>query len=557
VKGQEASSVLNSLRNLPISILLRRGSQLLTFDMAVLVVVAGLTNAGLLAIFNAAAENASNEEANGRYLALFVVTILMYVYSQRYIMFKSIAQVEVLLDGIRVRLADRLRRTELQDLEQLERGEVFGVVSRATQTISQAASTLVVALQAVIMVTFSVGYLAILSPMAFVITVALSSTGIFIYLSRQQGLNSVLYSAQRSEDEFLRQVTHLVDGFKEVKLRESRSVGLFDHLRETSAKVQGLKSSSGREFAAQIVFAQLTFYVLLAGVVFLLPRISSEYSTVVLKLTTAILFIIGPLSTIVGSIAVFAAANVAAHSIIKMEDLLGDPGSPNALPSREGPFLVPFEQLEIVDASFSYPIKDTDESFQLGPMNLLVNAGEIVFIVGGNGSGKSTLLKNLTGLYYPQVGKVALDGVELTADSANWHRSHFAAVFSDYHLFERLYGLENVAQERVVELLKLMQISDKTGFVDGQFTTLDLSQGQRKRLGLLVALAEERPILVLDEWAADQDPSFRRFFYEELLPQLREEGRTIIAVTHDDRYFHCADRVLKMDYGSIIEYDGV
>jgi putative ATP-binding cassette transporter len=188
----------------------------------------------------------------------------------------------------------------------------------------------------------------------------------------------------------------------------------------------------------------------------------------------------------------------------------------------------------------------------VGPLDLEAHAGEILFIVGGNGSGKSTLLKTLTGLYHPHSGAITLDDTLIGQENATWYRSHFAAVFSEYHLFERLYGLYDMEPERVRELLVTMQISDKTSFEGARFTTLDLSQGQRKRLALLVAILENRPILVLDEWAADQDPSFRRYFYEELLPQLKREGRTVIAVTHDDKYFNVADRVVKMEYGEIV-----
>lgn len=186
------------------------------------------------------------------------------------------------------------------------------------------------------------------------------------------------------------------------------------------------------------------------------------------------------------------------------------------------------------------------------PIDLEARAGEILFIVGGNGSGKSTLLKALTGLYHPQSGSITMDDTLLNQENATWYRSHFSAVFSEYHLFDRLYGLADVPAERVHELLRLMQLSDKTAFENGRFTTLDLSHGQKKRLGLLVALLENRPILVLDEWAADQDPPFRRYFYEELLPQLKQQGKTIIAVTHDDKYFDRADRVVKMEYGGFV-----
>ncbi len=70
---------------------------------------------------------------------------------------------------------------------------------------------------------------------------------------------------------------------------------------------------------------------------------------------------------------------------------------------------------------------------------------------------------------------------------------------------------------------------------------------------MIIALLENRPLLLLDEWTADQDPQFRLFFYTQLLPKLKSQGKTIVLINHDDRYFSTADRVIKMEYGQIIE----
>jgi putative ATP-binding cassette transporter len=224
---------------------------------------------------------------------------------------------------------------------------------------------------------------------------------------------------------------------------------------------------------------------------------------------------------------------------------------------QEAPPPARFARIDMTRVVFQYSERGAGTVFRLGPIDLRVNAGEILFIVGGNGSGKSTLLHVLTGLYHPQSGSVVMDDTLLEPATATRYRSHFTAVFSDYHLFDRLYGMSGVSPERVNELLRLMEIHDKTAFEGGRFTTLDLSSGQRKRLALVVALLEERPILVLDEWAADQDPVFRRFFYETILPELKKQGKTIVAATHDDRYFGIADRVVKMEYGTFVDNTGL
>lgn len=183
-----------------------------------------------------------------------------------------------------------------------------------------------------------------------------------------------------------------------------------------------------------------------------------------------------------------------------------------------------------------------------------IRRGETIFIVGGNGSGKTTLLKLLTGLYQPHSGAILVDRELLTRRNAQNYRELFSTVFSQFHLFDRLYGLEGVDPERVKAVLDEMQLSGKTRFEGGRFTDLNLSTGQRKRLALAVTLLEDKQILVFDEWAADQDPHFRKYFYEVVLKRLRDQGKTVIAVTHDERFWQQADRIVKMEYGSIVEH---
>ena len=308
---------------------------------------------------------------------------------------------------------------------------------------------------------------------------------------------------------------------------------------------------TGTSFAAHFILMQGAFYALLAAIVFLLPRVSVAYSDVVLKLTAAVLFIIGPLTGIMNAVPVYSTANVSASNIFAMEGVLADSSASDQNGRPEAAPPAAFTRIELKRMGFHYEESGRGSAFGLGPLDLTIDAGQVIFVIGGNGSGKSTLLKTLTGLYHPQSGAIVMDDTLLAPETAAWYRSHFTVVFSDYHLFDRLYGFQDVPPERVRDLLKLMQIEDKTAFEDGRFTDLDLSSGQRKRLALVAALIEDRPILVLDEWAADQDPPFRKFFYEHILADLKAQGKTIIAATHDDKYFGLADRIVKMEYGSV------
>jgi putative ATP-binding cassette transporter len=193
-----------------------------------------------------------------------------------------------------------------------------------------------------------------------------------------------------------------------------------------------------------------------------------------------------------------------------------------------------------------------DDHFMLGPIDLTFRPGELVFLVGGNGSGKSTLAKVITGLYPPAGGEIRLNGRRIDEHNRDDYRQYFSAVFSDYFLFDRIVGVGgNGADERARDYLVRLHLDHKVSIAEGEFSTTQLSQGQRKRLALLCAYLEDRPFYVFDEWASDQDPLFKEVFYTQLLPELRSRGKAVLVITHDDRYFGCADRLIRLDYGKI------
>ena len=203
--------------------------------------------------------------------------------------------------------------------------------------------------------------------------------------------------------------------------------------------------------------------------------------------------------------------------------------------------------------TFAYPFDSEGRRFVLGPLDLELRRGELVFVIGGNGSGKSTLMKVLTGMYGQEQGTIRLDGVAVTERNREWYRRHFSAVFTDFYLFDSLLGMdESDLDKRATRGLEELELDDKVQVSDGVFSTTALSQGQRKRLALLTAFLEDRPIYVLDEWAADQDPHYREIFYRHLLPDLKARGKAIVVISHDDRYYHLGDRIVKLEDGKLV-----
>jgi putative ATP-binding cassette transporter len=230
-------------------------------------------------------------------------------------------------------------------------------------------------------------------------------------------------------------------------------------------------------------------------------------------------------------------------SAVEKEALLGQKASPE------------WRSIELAGVAHSYRRENTQGDFTLGPIDLNIKPGELVFLTGGNGSGKTTLAKLITGLYAPESGTIYLDGKAVTDESRDEYRQYFSMVFTDFFLFDTLLGLESpTIDEKAQGYLEKLELDHKITVRDGVLSSTDLSQGQRKRLALLTAYLEDRPIYVFDEWAADQDPVFKEVFYRHLLPELKAKGKTVLAITHDDRYYSLADRVVKLYYGKL-EYD--
>jgi putative ATP-binding cassette transporter len=258
-----------------------------------------------------------------------------------------------------------------------------------------------------------------------------------------------------------------------------------------------------------------------------------------------------PLQILLTSFPALSRAAVAARTVEELGLALDSQRREAAAP-ESATTAAPWERLDLVAVTHAYRRENEEDSFLLGPIDLSFRPGEIVFFVGGNGSGKTTLAKLLLGLYAPESGEIRFAGETVDDGNRERYREHFAAVFADFFVFERLLGLDAAALDATARgYLAKLHLAQKVRVEDGRLSTVDLSQGQRKRLALLTAYLEDRPIYLFDEWAADQDPLFKEIFYLELLPELKARGKTVFVISHDDRYFQVADRIVKMDYGQV------
>ena len=538
----------------------------------------GLLNAALAAIIvfsaGAAAAAARNQDTERSYLAylytdhvaqtsfyliFFIVAIVAFLFSRRFVMIHTGKLAERIVAKTRVRIIDKIRQSNLMLYERVGKSHIYSALQQSTMTLSTSASQISSGFSAAVMLFFTSAYIAYLSLPAFVLTVIAISAGILMYMHSRKALTEQTEKATAKERQFLGCLDHFLEGFKEVKLHERRSHDLYEnYLIKTVQEAEDVKNQTARYFVQIALFGQVFFYVLLAVVIFILPTYDPKEAANIVTIAALILFIMGPLGDVVGAFPFILRSNVAVADIGALEAALDEAaGRVSLVEGRVTHKAISrFREIECRSITFAYDETLARDAFQLGPFDLTLNAEEILFLVGGNGTGKSTLLKVLTGLYPPKSGTILIDGRQVTAANLPSYRSLFSTIFTDFHLFDRLYGLREADPARVETLLSEMELSEFVSVEAGQFTNISLSTGQKKRLALVVALLEQRPILVFDEVGADQDPRFRRKYYEEILQQLKQEGRTVIAATHDEQYFGCADRILRMEFGKLEDISG-
>ena len=414
-----------------------------------------------------------------------------------------------------------------------------------------------------IFATIYIGYLSLTTLAILATSIVLA---LFVYFRR---FGTIDYDAQVSlkvENDYYTSVSDIIDGFKESKMNSFKTRTLMERSRELSARAADGRIGLSREYAAHFVFSNSVFFLLLGIMVFIAPAFGNEYSSVVQMSTTAVFFIIGPISGVVGSLPLFKSATTAVEEIMALEKKLDslrkenaglviDPDIPEHRKSLEKFF--DFKIIEFKNAVFEFDKNPAypDRPFTVGPISLSIKRGETLFITGGNGSGKTTLLRLITGLYPLASGSIFIDGKKLKRTDQQNFRELFAGVFSDFHLSRYLDGVRELDEDLSDHLHELFELPENAVVEDKVFATIDLSTGQRKRLGLMTAILEQKKILVLDEWAADQDPVFRLKFYNEILPKLKKEGITIIAITHDSRYFDTSDKQIHLEEGRIVNFD--
>ncbi|MEE2603094.1 MAG: multidrug ABC transporter permease/ATP-binding protein [Pseudomonadota bacterium] len=456
--------------------------------------------------------------------------------------------------GLRRDLVRRVLATDIEQLEKVGGPPLLAALSTDTRNLTIAFVHLPELVYGAALSVAALSWLAWLSPALFAVTVVwlVATAGMGIWLVGR--INFHVGKVREGDDHLYQDYQAMIDGRKELALNRARAARFYqeefdDHARAYRDHVTRADIFNGvaGNMANVLMLALIgVLFYLSSGLGWASANTASVFALTILLLRTPL----------IGAVAALPTLLAARVSLKKLAGLQLAEGNTDFAPKGES--LAGFKQLSLKGACYRYPDQDGVAGFEVGPLDLTVKRGELIFVQGGNGSGKSTFARLLTGLYRPLQGALSVDGQPITEDNRVAYRQLFSSVFTDFYLFNRLLqgdGAE-VRVDEVDDWLKTLGMQHKVRQADGRLSDIRFSQGQRKRLALLMAVMEQRDCLLLDEWAADQDPQFRQFFYHALLPRLQAQGKTIIAITHDDHYFDRADRLLKMDAGQLIELDG-
>ena len=514
--------------------------------------VSGAMNAGMLALLNSAVFRNP-----GKAIALLPIFIALCVIAPLTRVISELLLMKLGQDAIYALRTEIARQILTVPLRWLEQNGTHRILSMMTDDLYNL--TGMVAVIPVLCVNLGVVgscliYMGWLKWQLLAAILGLMGLGIFTYRFGVGRAEAHFERARYGENDLQKHYQGLLLGLKELKLhRRRREVFLTDGLDQAARTIRTGMMAGMNTFVVAASWGQLLIFVIIGISVFGLRNVLETGAGILSGFIMALLYMMAPLQMIMNAAPGMARARIALRNVQDLGIALTQSASPDAtgsaLPSTPGSV-----RLECRDMVYSHHEPGSQEEFTVGPINLEIRPGELLFITGGNGSGKTTVAKLIVGLYTPDSGDILFNGERVTEDNRDGYRQFFSGVFSDFFLFESLLGLERPQlDEQAREYIRRLRLTDKVRIQNGVFSTTALSQGQRKRLALLTCCLEGRPVLFFDEWAADQDPSFKEFFYHTILPGLKAQRKTVIVISHDDRYYSVADRIVNLESGRLTD----
>ena len=477
----------------------------------------------------------------------FLMAIITYVYAQKLVRTNIIKFANQQVYKFRRQVFDIVLYASHEKLERTDSGRIYTCINNDLEVLGVSMRDVATVSTNILTIIICFAYLAILHWKSFLfifVFFVIAFTVQMLYVKKQEVIFELLMTIQHNLYNFL---DSLIKGHKELVINQKKQEEYSGDLDVASREYMNARINAENKMTNSFVIGQSLLYVVIGMVVFILPLIFHDVTTSILQSYIMIfLFIINPISYLVDLSPKVFQAKISYDRVKKLIKELKSVAEVQEKETFEE--ISEVKSIELKDVYYSYN-EEVDGAFHVGPLNCSFEGGKINFIIGGNGSGESTVSKILTGLYEEQRGEVLVNGKKIAASGRG---RLFSAVFSDYYLFKRIYGIDLTGKEDLIKTtLEKLRMEKKVSIEDGSLSTIDLSSGQKKRIALLLCYLENNNVYLFDEWAADQDVEFRDFFYRELLPEIREQGKTIIAITHDDRYFDVADNIFRMEMGQL------
>lgn len=515
------------------------------FVIVALSVSSGFGNAIIIFVVNEALNRTDSFQFG--LLLYFIMGMVLYVYGQRIVRKRLLFLTSNVVYDMRVDMIKEILKSSYEKIEQMENGKIHSGLNNDTEAISNFANVIVSAVSSLVTLICCFIYLGVINIYGLFVSILVIFSAAGLYFAMGRYANKLWEETRDLQNIFFKFINSLTNGLKELKINNKKQAGFVNDMQESCKEYRDKRIKGDLGFANVFVVGELLFTIVIGVVAFVFPIVFKDIQTSSLKDYVFIfLYMTGPVHGVLNSIPQLINARISYRRLNGLMKELESFETVNTV--REDVFLTDRFSLELNDIEYTYKNNNSD-FFKVGPINWTFQSGEITFITGGNGSGKSTLAKLLTGLYMPDKGDITLNKDNIQPEEL---RQCYSTIFSDYFLFDKLYGIGQTDENKIDELLKVLHINDKLSIDNDIFSTTKLSSGQRKRLALLVSYLEDKKIYLFDEWASDQDPEFRKLFYEVLLPELRDKNKCIIAISHDDRYFSCADKVIKLEMGQII-----
>ena len=511
----------------------------------------GGATAALMALISEKLAGANSSFTRSWIFAALVLIVLLANYASRIVMLHLSQRV---IYDLRMDLCLQVSAVPLRRIEEVGGSRIVAVLSEDINVITTMLINMPSVFVNLSILLACVVYLGWLSPallLGFLVFLGLAVAT--TKLPEKRAFNLML-RARASWDALMYHFLALTDGLKELKLHQPRRQAFFAGPLESAAvSYRENRLAGARIYAATSSWGQVLLFLFLGIILFERPLTADIEHQNLTGFLLTVIYLRGPIVILLDMAPLLMQAGASLRKVedlgLSLTNLVGRETMVSWLPPP-----APCERIDLVGIVHNYDWERKDQTFLLGPLDLTIRGGELIFLVGGNGSGKTTLIKLLAALYLPDAGELRYNGEPVTNENREWYRQHFTVVFYDFFLFGSFLGLELAGFDAAAQnYLRRLQLDHKVRVENGELSTMQLSQGQRRRLALLTAYLEDRPIYVFDEWAADQDPVFKEVFYLELLPELRARGKTIIVVSHDDRYYYLADRVLKLDSGRVVQ----